>query len=189
MERLEALTTSLLDLSRLEAGAGCEAHAPLDLAALARESSEPYASRAEQAGVDFCLSLPEAPVIVWGDAVQLARALGNLLDNACKFTAEGGEVTVALRGEGSWAEISVQDTGIGIPADDLSNLFSRFHRGRNAASYPGSGLGLAIVKAIAEGHGGEVRAESQGRGARFALRLPLREADMGRGSRPVTPPV
>ncbi len=173
--RLEALTTSLLDLSRLEAGAGQSEQAPVDLVDLVHQVSEPYASRAEQAGLDFCLDLPATPVTVRGEAAQLAGALGNLLDNACKFTPAGGEIAVALRCSDSWAEVTVQDTGIGIPADDLGQLFGRFHRARNAADYPGNGLGLAIVKAIAEAHGGEVRAEDTGHGARFALRLPRRE--------------
>jgi signal transduction histidine kinase len=105
--------------------------------------------------------------------VQLTRAAANLLDNAVKFTAEGGTVTLRLRHVGSEASLTVEDTGIGIPRDDLPRLFSRFHRGRNAASYPGSGLGLAIVKAIVEGHGGTIAAESLAQGARFVARLPI----------------
>ncbi len=173
--RLEALTSSLLDLSRLEAGTAKGERARVDLVALVRQASEAYASRAEQAGLDFHLDLPATPVTVPGDAAQLGRALGNLLDNACKFTPEGGEIALTLRCGESWAEVTVQDTGIGIPADDLGQLFGRFHRARNAAEYPGSGLGLAIVKAVVEAHGGEVRAEDTGRGAHFALRLPGRE--------------
>jgi signal transduction histidine kinase len=71
------------------------------------------------------------------------------------------------------AVVRVQDTGIGIPPEDLPHLFRRFHRGRNAAAYPGSGLGLAIVRAIVERNGGTVEAEAVERGARFVLRLPL----------------
>ncbi|MBE7550177.1 MAG: sensor histidine kinase [Anaerolineales bacterium] len=69
--------------------------------------------------------------------------------------------------------LTEEDTGIGIPPGDVPHLFSRFHRGRNAAAYPGSGLGLAIVKAIVEGHGGQVMVEHQRQGACFRLRLPL----------------
>jgi signal transduction histidine kinase len=79
---------------------------------------------------------------------------------------------VGLRQEGAWASLWVQDTGIGVPAEDLPGLFERFHRGRNAASYPGSGLGLAIVKAVVQRHGGQVMAQNTEQGARFALRLP-----------------
>jgi signal transduction histidine kinase len=103
----------------------------------------------------------------------VSRALGNLLDNAIKFTPGGGMVSVSLRRQGQWAELWVEDTGIGIPSDDLPQLFSRFHRGHNATAYPGSGLGLAIVAAIVEGHGGQVAAENTTSGARFCLRLRL----------------
>ena len=78
-----------------------------------------------------------------------------------------------LRREGPWAELCVQDTGLGIPADDLQQLFSRFHRASNAAIFPGSGLGLAIVKAIVVGHGGQVTVENTSPGTRFCVRLPL----------------
>ncbi|MBE9509170.1 MAG: HAMP domain-containing histidine kinase, partial [Chloroflexi bacterium] len=162
----------LLDLSRIEAGAPAEAHAPVELTPLVQETSELYASQAEQSGLTFDLTLPETPVTVQGDEAQLRRALGNLLDNAIKFTPEDGAISVALRQEGEGVELSVEDTGIGVPKDDLPHLFSRFHRGRNAAAYPGSGLGLAIVKAIVEAHGGTVAAGNTARGSRFTLRLP-----------------
>ncbi len=129
---------------------------------------ELYTSQAEQARLTFDLTLPETPVTVQGDEAQLQRALGNLLDNAIKFTTEGGTVSVGLRREGEWVKLWVEDTGIGIPEDDLPHLFSRFHRGRNTAAYPGSGLGLAIVEA----HGGRVVADNTAQGARFTLRLP-----------------
>ena len=70
------------------------------------------------------------------------------------------------------AVLQVEDTGIGIPEDDLPHIFQRFHRGRNASAYPGSGLGLAIVKTIVERHGGSVQVERTGEGSRFTLRLP-----------------
>lgn len=171
--QLETLTKGLLDLSRLEAGAACVLHEPLDLAALVRRVSEVYASRAEQAGITFALDLPETPVTVSGNADQLCRAIGNLLDNAIKFTPARGSVTLGLRQDGRQVELWVQDSGIGIPEEDLPHLFERFHRGRNATAYPGSGLGLAIVKAIVEAHGGRVRGENVEQGARFTVWLPV----------------
>jgi signal transduction histidine kinase len=170
--RLEGLTRGLLDLSRIEAREPSAARAPVPLLSLVREVAETYASQAEQAGLGFELDLPDAPVVVPGDAGQLQRAFANLLDNAIKFTPPGGTVTAGLRRKGEQVELWVEDTGIGIPADDLVDLFGRFHRGRNAAAYPGSGLGLAIVKAIAEAHGGEAGGENTARGARFAVWLP-----------------
>jgi two-component system phosphate regulon sensor histidine kinase PhoR len=172
--RLESLTSGLLDLSRLEAEAGQEDHVQLELVTLVRDVSEAYASRAEQVGLAFNLTLPEGPVTVEGDKAQLRQVLGNLLDNAVKFTSEGGAVSAGVRQNGERVELWVEDTGIGIPADDLPDLFGRFHRGRNAAGYPGSGLGLAIVKAIVEKHRGSVDvASTPGQGTRFTLRLPV----------------
>ncbi len=173
VRRLETLASGLLDLSRIEAGMVPGERARLNLISLVQETSELYASRAEQAGISFTLDLPEEAVEARGDEEQLRRALGNLLDNAIKFTSEGGAANVGARGIGDWIELWVADTGVGIPADDLPQLFSRFHRGRNAAAYPGNGLGLAIVKAIVEAHGGQVRAENTSPGARFSIRLPV----------------
>jgi signal transduction histidine kinase len=173
VERLEKLTQGLLDLSRLEAVTPHGPSAPVELSALVRESSELYASRAEQAGVSFCLELPEEPVVIRGQRSQLRQALGNLLDNAIKFTSPGGHIRVGLRQEGAWLTMWVQDTGIGVPANDLPQLFNRFHRARNASAYSGSGLGLAIVKAVVEGHGGQVAAQNMDPGMRFSIRVPL----------------
>ena len=175
IKRLESLTNGLLDLSRLEANGSQHQFAPLDLTALVEETSEIYASQAEQAGITFSLDLPQESITINGDDGQLRRALGNLLDNALKFTPEDGTVSVALHRtfDENQIELTIQDSGIGIPVDDLPQLFSRFHRGRNAATYPGNGLGLAIVKAIIERHGGRVMAENRQPGACFLIQLPL----------------
>lgn len=172
IDRLAVLVGELLDLSRIEARATDEPHTPVDLARLLVEVSEPYASRAEQADLTFEVDVPAEPVLVPGNEAQLRRALSNLLDNALKFTGSGGRISVRLHRREGDVELSVEDTGIGIPPDDLPQVFSRFHRGRNAAAYPGSGLGLAIVKAIVEAHCGRVTAENVSPGARFALHLP-----------------
>ena len=169
VNRLQELTSGLLDLSRIEAETAV--FQPTDFAQLVAAGSEMIASQAEQKGVDFRLNLPEKPVIVIGDPAQLSRAVHNLLGNSVKFTPAGGCVTVTLQVEGKWAELSVADTGIGIPDETLPQLFGRFHRGRNAAAYPGSGLGLAIVKAIVEKHGGRITAAKSRQGATFLLRL------------------
>jgi signal transduction histidine kinase len=177
VERLEALTAGLLDLSRLESGTQAPQLAPVSLWRLVSEVGELYASRAEQAGVAFELSIPETPTSVLGEEAELRTALTNLLDNALKFTPEGGRISLGFQQEGGMAVLWVEDTGIGIPEADLPLLFQRFHRGRNAAAYPGSGLGLAIVKAIVGRHGGQVQAERTEPGTRFTLRLPLSECE------------
>jgi two-component system sensor histidine kinase BaeS len=172
VERLEALTAGLLALSRLEANEQAPVYSDVDLAALVGETCEVYAARAEQAEIAFNLTLPEGPATVEGDRGQLEQALGNLLDNAIKFTPRGGTVSVGVGRDAEWVSVWVEDTGIGIPEDDLPHIFGRFHRGRNTAAYPGSGLGLAVVKAIAGAHGGTVSAENTVSGARFELRVP-----------------
>jgi signal transduction histidine kinase len=174
--RLEEVTDALLDLSRLEGGALEEEPGPMILPELVREESERYASWAEQSGIDFTLDLAEEDIEIIGRGSQMRRVLSNLLDNAIKFTPEGGNVSVGIRREGACIELWVEDTGIGIPADELHHLFNRFHRARNAAGYPGSGLGLAIVKSIVEGHRGSVWVKSDDQGTRFTISLPASES-------------
>lgn len=171
--RLEQLTDGLLSLSRIEAHTGPTQVTALDLVALLRSMSEVYASRAEQADIDFDLYLPEAMPPITADAEQIGCVISNLLDNAIKFTPPGGTVSVNLRQDHDKVELIVQDTGIGIPPDELPALFERFRRGRNACSYPGSGLGLAIVKAIVKAHRGSIRAESNSEGTTITVTLPL----------------
>jgi signal transduction histidine kinase len=171
--RLETLTNNLLDLSRLESGGTHQERTRFDLVALAREVSEIYASRAEQLNLHYQFDVPKTPVMLLANEVQIRRALCNLLDNAIKFTPENGVITVGVSVNRDWVELWVNDTGVGIPPEDLPHLFSRFHRGRNAAAFPGNGLGLAITRAIVEGHHGHVQVESIPGRTRFALTLPL----------------
>lgn len=173
LKRLETLTTNLLNLSRLETGSTRDEPSDVDLIALVQQTSELYASQAEQKGILFMFDLPSEKIIVNASAPQLRHALENLLENAIKFTPENGTITVGISQNQSHVKLWVKDTGIGIPPEDLPLVFSRFHRGRNAAPYPGSGLGLAILKAIAERHHGQVQVESQlGQGTYFAMQLP-----------------
>jgi signal transduction histidine kinase len=167
--RLKSLTNNLLDLSRLEAQRDIEPTERLDLAGLLRQRAEIYASQAEQADLNFSLQIPDEAVYIHAHMPPMQVVLDNLFDNACKFTPSGGNVTIQLQQSGAQVQLSVTDTGIGIPPDDLPHLFNRFHRSRNAANYPGSGLGLAIVKAIIEQQGGQVMVENSTPGTRFTL--------------------
>jgi signal transduction histidine kinase len=174
LKRLETLTNNLLNLSRLETGSTRDEPSIVDITALVQQTSELYASQAEQKGILFTSELPAEKVVVRASAPQLRHALENLLENAIKFTSENGAITVGVSQNQNLVKLWVKDTGIGIPSEDLPHVFSRFHRGRNAAAYPGSGLGLAILKAIAERHQGQVQVESQlGQGTYFAMQLPL----------------
>ncbi|MBI5957755.1 MAG: HAMP domain-containing histidine kinase [Chloroflexi bacterium] len=173
--RLEKLTDNLLALSRIEAHYGTEQAALVDLSHLIRAASELYASRAEQSGLDYVITLPDHIPPVFGRTDQLECVVSNLMDNAIKFTPAGGTVSLSLRRLDQTLELAIHDTGIGIPADDLPQLFERFRRGHNASHYPGSGLGLAITKAIVKAHGGSINAESSSAGTIMTVTLPLTE--------------
>jgi two-component system sensor histidine kinase MprB len=178
--RLEKLNDDLVQLSRIEGGIGLESVGPVDLGRHLTRLSERYAAQAEQAGLAFEMTMaertPERAVIVEGDEELLTRAINNLVDNAVKFTPQGGRVTLALDGDGSWACITVADNGIGIEETDLALVFGRFHRGRNAADYPGSGLGLAISQSILDAHGGRIEVASQPGRTQVKAFLPIKNS-------------
>jgi len=139
-------------------------------------TAENFASRSEQAGLEFSLNIPPRPLTVQANESKLRQALGNLIDNAIKFTLPGGEVSVTLRSMDTEAIVIVADTGVGIPDEDISHLFVRFHRRRNASVYTGNGFGLAIVQAIVIAHRGEVVADNTEQGARFTLTLRIMDS-------------
>ncbi len=171
--RLEATVTDLLLLDRTSERIGSET-IPVDLARLVAEvhGTLGIAARAK----DLICELAAEPAWVRGDAVQLERALRNLLDNAIKFTPPGGRLQCRLACADDQAVVTVTDTGIGIPPDDVPGLFTPFHRAANAMDQvvQGKGLGLAIVRTIVHDHGGTVTARSElGRGSTFTVTLPL----------------
>jgi len=144
--RLEMLTRELLDLSRIEAGADRADRTTLDMVALVQTTSEPYASQAEQVEITLSLDLPTQAIIVNGNEAQLRRALGNLLDNACKFTPEGGAVNVTLRQSNGWTELCVQDTGIGIPPMTCHSCSAAFIAGVTLSLTPVAAWGSPSSK-------------------------------------------
>ncbi|MHB1712234.1 MAG: ATP-binding protein, partial [Acidimicrobiales bacterium] len=154
--RLRTLIDDLLALSRIESGALGSTREQVVLGDLVRSVQAVLAPVAEQGDVSL-RGVPEEPAgWVWGDAIQLERALLNLVSNAVKFTPAGGEVTIRSCLDGPDALLVVTDTGIGIPADEQKAVFGQFHRASNAIAgvVPGTGLGLAISRAIVEQHGG-----------------------------------
>lgn len=170
--RLQTLTNSLLDLSRIEAKTSGEGEV-INLNQLLQETAELFASRAEQNEIQFDLTLPDENLQVQGSPLRLRQAVQNLLDNALKFTPAGGEVAVALAQEDNFARLTITDTGIGIPEEDVPHLFGRLHRGRNTADFPGNGLGLAIVQAIVGGMNGRIAIQSAPTGTQVIVQLPL----------------
>lgn len=172
VKRLESLTDGLLDLSRIEADTSSPQVELVQFTELAQEVSEIFASRSEQAEVSFILDLPAEPATIIGNVVQLRRVLNNLLDNALKFTSAGDTVSLIVHNDENDVWMTVQDTGIGIPQEDIPYIFDRFHRGRNAGDSDGSGLGLAIVKSIVTAHAGEITVQTTSSGTEFVVRIP-----------------
>jgi len=170
--RLASLSDNLLQLSRLEAGEPASEAQTADLVAVARELADGVASRAEQAGVELVVDVVAGPLAVPLGRARLQAVLANLLDNAVKFTPEGGTVTLQVRREGREAVVTVADTGVGIPAEEQRAVFERFHRARNVSAYPGNGLGLAIVRAAVDRAGGAVTFASSEAGTTFRVALP-----------------
>lgn len=176
VERLGRLTEDLLTLARLDAGEGAAgARVRASVNAVVEASVQHLAGAAAQRGVRLVRRLgDDAELDTAPSAVGLV--VGNLVDNAIKFSPPGGEVTVTTdRGNGDLL-LTVADAGPGIPADEVSRVFDRFYRGRTAGSpdAAGVGLGLAIVRSVVEAHGGAVAVESgEGHGAIFTVRLPL----------------
>jgi len=180
LRRLQELVSDLLELSRLENALPGQGMRPerLGLADLVEQVWQGLRPLAEQRGVRLALEeLADTPVTALADASRLHRALLNLLDNAVRFSPDGGTVQVRLRSGPSWCLLSVRDQGPGLSEDDLDHLFERFYRGDRArARSPrgGSGLGLAIVQQIAHAHGGRVQAANHPEGgALLELLLPL----------------
>jgi signal transduction histidine kinase len=171
-ERVVDMLNTLMDISEAETGTMALRLEPVDLADLIRQTFELYEDLAEERGVRLETRVAE-PLIVTVDRSRMRQVLANLLDNAVKYTPEGGRVDIAASREGSDAVLTVTDSGVGIPADELPRIWDRLYRGDKSRSTRGLGLGLSLVKAIVEAHKGrvEVRSEPE-KGARFTLRLP-----------------
>jgi two-component system phosphate regulon sensor histidine kinase PhoR len=174
--RLSSIVTDLLTLSRLESEGGAIQFSELDLRETVRASVKALQSTGEGRGVQVESDLRDVPIQILGDEEALGQMVTNLLDNALKYTPEGGRVWVQLRAEGQWAIVEVHDTGIGIEPAEQERIFERFYRVDKARSRElgGTGLGLSIVKHIARTHKGDVTVESSlGAGSSFIIRLPL----------------
>ena len=179
---LARLVDDLLDVSRISRGKILLRRERLDLAPLVRTAAEDQRPLLEGAGLKLLVETTEAPLWVMGDPTRLVQMVGNLLNNAGKFTDAGGLVAVRLAAgaDGRDAVLTVGDSGIGMEADILNRLFEPFHQADQSLerSRGGLGLGLALVKGLAELHGGGVRAASAGpgRGSEFTVALPLCDA-------------
>jgi signal transduction histidine kinase len=181
---LSRLVDDLLDITRIARGKTTVRRERVDLAACVRRTAEDYGTLYTDLGVHLSTDVPVGPIWAAVDPTRMAQLIGNLLQNAAKFTPSGGHVTLSLRVADDQAEVRVSDTGAGIEPGILPTLFEPFVQGDRSAARieAGLGLGLALVKGIAELHGGTVRGESEGlgKGATFVVRLPLRARDIER---------
>jgi PAS domain S-box-containing protein len=178
--RLLRLVNTLLDFSRIEAGRVQAVYEPTDLCTFTREVASAFASAMERAGLRFSVACEPADEPVYVDREMWEKIVLNLVSNAFKFTFEG-EIAVALRQVGERAELTVRDTGVGIPAAEMPRLFERFHRIEVSRSrtHEGTGIGLALVQELVRLHGGTVAVESiEGRGSTFTVSIPLGNAHL-----------
>jgi PAS domain S-box-containing protein len=174
-ERLLRLLGDLLLLSRLEARAVPIDFAPVSVPDLIGDAVQSISATAAERGVTLASTSDDGPPVA-GDRLRLMQVMDNLLSNAIKFSGRGGQVRVQATCVGQMWRIDVADDGIGIPADELSQLFGRFVRATNArmAGLPGTGLGLSVVKGISELHGGRVEVQSVVElGTTFSVYLPV----------------
>jgi signal transduction histidine kinase len=175
-DRVLVMLNTLMDISEAESGAMRLRHEPVRLAEVVERAVELYKDVAETKGVtlDVTMDGDAAGVTVNGDRMRLEQVAANLIDNAVKYTPTGGRVEVQAGSENGTAVLRVEDSGPGIPPDELPRIWTRLFRGDASRAERGLGLGLSLVKAIVQAHGGTVAVESApGQGSTFRVSLPL----------------
>jgi len=179
--QMARLVNDLLDASRISRGKIELRRSRVAIAGVVEEALETVRSLANRMGHELSVTLPSAPLYVDGDAGRLAQVIGNLLNNACKFTNRGGHIVLDVSHAGTEVIIRVSDDGIGIAADDLRGLFDMFAQVDTSLerSRDGLGIGLTLVKTLVEMHGGsiEARSDGPGLGSEFVVRLPAAPVD------------
>jgi two-component system phosphate regulon sensor histidine kinase PhoR len=182
MRTLRSMVNELLSLTAIETGRFQLHRAPLDPSAVVSEVVEAHRERADGKRVALTLAPHAAgagPLTVLADRDALSIVVANLVDNAIKYTPEGGSVSVAAGREGMYVTVSVSDTGIGLSAEDRGRVFEEFYRVRSEQTHgiTGTGLGLSLVKRLVEQHQGSIGVESEpGKGSTFTVRLPVEGA-------------
>ena len=176
IDRMMGLISELLDVSRIETNRLQIHTQPVEWVEFIERRASAFRVQNPARTINF--NSLTAPTIVHVDPDRMRQVVDNLLSNAIKYSPDGSEVSLSVTLDGGSIETSVTDRGIGIPRDEITQLFERFHRARNVSSryYGGLGLGLYIAKAIVEAHGGAINVESEeGKGARFTIRLPRQQ--------------
>jgi signal transduction histidine kinase len=177
-KRMMRLVEELLEFSRLESGQITMAKEPVDLKELLQQCHEIFLMRAEDKNIQLKTEIEPLPPVI-GDIDRLEQVFNNLLDNALKHTPSGGKVNVIARQPHlNFVEIAVNDTGPGIPAEQMRHVFERFYKADPSAGKSGAGLGLAIARQIVLSHGGDINIKSTlGQGTEFLVRLPVRASN------------
>ena len=179
-QRLLKLVNTLLDFSRIEARRVQATFQPTDLATSTADLASAFRSATDRAGLTLRVECPPLPEPVYVDREMWEKIVLNLLSNAFKFTFEGG-ITVSLVWKHSHVELSVEDTGVGIPEADRAQIFERFHRSERtrARTHEGSGIGLALVRELVTMHGGSIEVQSiVGQGSTFRVSIPTGRAHL-----------
>lgn len=175
-DRLLATFGALLRIARIESGAYRAAFANIDLTGIVEDACDLYRVAADEKGISLNFR-PEGQVMIYGDRDLLAQAVVNLLDNALKFTPQGGRIDIQLVAEDDHVAVAVSDNGAGVPSMDHSRIQQRFVRLDAARTEPGNGLGLSLVKAVADQHKGQLVMENLQPGFRVSILLPRGEFD------------
>jgi signal transduction histidine kinase len=165
--RLARLVDDLQELSRVEAGAYPLAIRPVQVAALVQTTLKRFSGQAQAKNIELFADLPADLPQALADEARITQVLTNLVGNALQYTPEGGDISVSAVKQGSEIKLSVTDTGIGVPAEHLPHLFTRFYRAdksRSRQAGGGSGIGLTIARHLVEAHGGRIWVESAGAG-------------------------
>jgi len=175
---LSRLVDDLQELTLAEAGALKLVYQAEDIAELIKQAVTPWQPSVAAKEISLSFDLPDKLPPVNIDWQRISQVVHNLLENAATHTGKGDTITVSATRQGDWVEVSVSDTGEGIPVEDLPNIFERFYRvdKSRARATGGSGLGLSITKRLVEAHGGNIEAQSElGRGSRFSFTVPIAE--------------
>lgn len=177
--RLVSMVEDLLGTYRMELGIINLARERCDIEAILKGCFRDNLNEAQDKNLEFILSIDKGIPPAHLDSKQMSRVFNNLISNAIKFTPRGGTVSVSARVEGGNLYINIDDTGIGIPCQDISRIFKKYYRSAGASGFKGTGLGLAISRAIVEAHGGDISVEStEGKGSSFTVMIALGEPEV-----------
>ncbi len=174
VDKLAQMVQELGELSRIESGEAPLQKRHINIADAIEHAVDRLKAQSDRAGLNLDIDIPPTLPKVMADEARVEQVLVNLIHNAIKFTPSGGRISISAKARDNDILVSVADTGVGIPADDLPRIFERFYKADKSRSGGGTGLGLAIAKHIVEAHGGRIWAESvEGKGSTFNFTLPL----------------